>query len=176
MPRPRFYSSPWLEHNLSKVPARSPPRARPRHRPVSRIEKQKQISSRLAIRKTAYEAPRTPRNLKTKTEKETPSVSAIFLPAAFFARGSVILCRQSHMRVAGTTERLLATLVNFIHKDDYHPWTLPKPLPQLQCGPMKKSGLATGELQKAFPPIFPAERSVDPDARGIIVGVHDRQP
>jgi hypothetical protein len=33
--------------------------------------------------------------------------------------------------------------------------------PQLLRGPMKKAGLATGELQKAFPPICPAERSVD---------------
>jgi hypothetical protein len=41
---------------------------------------------------------------------------------------------------------------------------------------MKKAGLATGELQKAFPPICPAERSVDRTPWGIIVGVHDRQP
>src|SRR5262245_56099778 len=32
---------------------------------------------------------------------------------------------------------------------------------------MKKAGLATGELQKAFPPICPAERSVDRTPKGI---------
>ena len=54
---------------------------------------------------------------------------------------------------------VLATLRDFIHGDHFHRWTLPmNGGPQSQCGPMKKAGLATGELQKAFPLICPAER------------------
>jgi hypothetical protein len=37
-------------------------------------------------------------------------------------------------------------------------WTLPRNMPELLCGQMKKVSLATGELQKASPPICPAER------------------
>jgi hypothetical protein len=43
--------------------------------------------------------------------------------------------------------------------------------------PMKKAGLATGGLQKAFPPDLPRRTGKQiGSAKGIIVGVHDRQP
>jgi hypothetical protein len=43
--------------------------------------------------------------------------------------------------------------------------------------PMKKAGLATGGLQKAFPRDLPRRTGKQiGNAKGIIVGVHDRQP
>jgi hypothetical protein len=43
--------------------------------------------------------------------------------------------------------------------------------------PMKKAGLATGGLQKGFLPDLPRRTGKQiGNAKGIIVGVHDRQP
>jgi hypothetical protein len=71
-----------------KRPKRSPPMLLP----ASRIEKQKQTSPAGPIRKTAYETPAPPYG-EIENGKKTPSVSAIFFRAAFFALLS-ILCRQ----------------------------------------------------------------------------------
>jgi hypothetical protein len=48
-------------------------------------------------------------------------------------------------------------------------WTLLRNMPELLCGQMKKVSLATGELQKAFPPICPAERQADRTPRGSLL-------
>jgi hypothetical protein len=60
----------------------------------------------------------------------------------------------------------------FIHGSHYR--TSDEQGPQSQCGPMKKAGLATCGLSKGLPSDL-SRRTDRSDAKGIIVGVHDRQ-
>jgi hypothetical protein len=48
--------------------------------------------------------------------------------------------------------------------------------PQSQCGPMKKSWFGDWRTPKGLPTASAPGNGSRSDAKGIIVGVHDRQP
>jgi hypothetical protein len=62
-------------------------------------------------------------------------------------------------------------------RDDNHLWTLPRPLAEDCDAADEESRFGDWRTPKAFPPDLPRRTGKQiGNAKGIIVGVHDRQP